>query len=64
MLLKKNIESKKIFNELVEREDFKEIIKDKEQFLLIDKNGAIIAECSIKMTEWLEEKKIVELEWI
>lgn len=64
MLLKKNIEGKRIFNELVEREDFREIIKDKEQFLLIDKNGAIIAECSIKMTEWLEEKKIVELEWI
>ena len=25
------------------------------------KNGAIVAECSIKMTEWLEEKK--SLNW-
>ena len=63
MLLKKNIEGKRIFNELVEREDFKEIIKDREQFLLIDNNGAIMAECTVKMTEFLEENNIITLGW-
>lgn len=53
--IKNNKTGRKIFKELTDSNDFREIIKDREQFLLINNNGAIMAECTVKMTEFIEE---------
>lgn len=63
IIIKSNKEGRRIFKELTESDDFREIIKDKEQFLLINNNGAIFAECTLKMTEFLEENNIITLGW-
>ena len=61
--IKSNKTGRKIFKELIDSNDFREIIKDREQFLLINNNGAIMAECTVKMTEFLEENNIIILGW-
>lgn len=62
LIIKCNKEGRRIFKQLTDSDNFREIIKANKQFYLIDNNRVIFAECTEKMTEWLEEKNIVILQ--